>query len=133
MEDFGTPDEWEGTIVMTFGAVGVEMKTLVFEDDECCILMSEMAEASHHASVVTFLRDEGATDFSVPARSSAGGGSMLSAREEEEKSLEFGFDFAENASEGKSSMSVFTEDYVLPTTEPSKSDRLSMTEGERKW
>ena len=42
MDDFGTPDKREGTIGMTFGAVGVEMKTLVFEDDECCMLMSKM-------------------------------------------------------------------------------------------
>ena len=133
MEDFGTPDEWEGTIGMTFGAVVVEMKTLVFEDDECTMLMSKLAEASHLERFASSLRDEGVAEFPVPARSSAGGGSMLSSREEEEKSLEFGFDSAENASEGKSSMSVFTEDYVLPTTEPSKSDRLSMTEGERKW
>ena len=133
MEDFGTPDEWEGTIGMTFGAVVVEMKTLVFEDDECSTLMSKLAEASHLERFASPLRDEGVAEFPVPARSFAGGGSMLSSREEEEKSLEFRFDLAEDASEGKSSMLVFTEDYVIPSTEPSKSDRLSMTKGERKW
>ena len=64
--DTGHPDDWEDTIVMMFGSVGVEMKTLVFANDEGSKLMSKMAEESHCAHAVPFVRDKGVADFPVP-------------------------------------------------------------------
>ena len=73
MGDTGHPDDWEDTIVMMFGSVGVEMKTLVFANEAGSKWMSKMREESHQACAVPFLRDKGVVDFPVPTSRHAGG------------------------------------------------------------
>ena len=79
------------------------------------MLIWKQAKESHQACAVPFLRREVISDFPMREVCRATGldGVMGDALTKEGD--------------------AFTVDYVLPTTEPSNSDRLSITEGERKW
>lgn len=136
-DDFGDPYDWEDTTGMIFGAVRVDMRTAIFENEEAIKLMSNTAEESHQSRVVPFLGSEFSESFPVredasspklarPICSSAGGRSMPAPCEVAGASLEFSLDSAEDG-EG------FREGQSMNLPVPSNSARLNMSEGERKW
>ena len=118
-EGAGNPHYWEDTIRMIFGAVKVDMSTVVFANEEAIELMSKTAEESQQSRVVPFLSREFSKSFPVredasspklarPICSSAGGRSMPAPCEVAGASLEFSLDFTENASKGTTNVLIVT-------------------------
>ena len=144
-EGAGHPHDWEDTIGLVFGTVGVEMKTVIFKNEEAIKRMVKTAEESHHSRDFPFLRRECSQAFPVredasklvkaqPICSSAGGRSTLASCETTGASLDApaeaeGFTGDVAAKEG----GVFGEDHFFTLSELSKSDRSNMTKGELKW